>query len=128
MDDDASVITNISSRYFSEDERQMMSSKLNQKLSKGDLAHRPGPGMSSSSNHYYVITLNPFPGFISLPFLHYNFPHCLFLLLGGQQLSYVEAHRVIELANDIFGFNNWSSALIDLTQDYVRPVCKLVLL
>ena len=30
---------------------------------------------------------------------------------GGRRLSYITGHKVIELANSIFGFNGWSSAV-----------------
>lgn len=28
---------------------------------------------------------------------------------------------MIELANSIFGFNGWSSSIVDITPDFVRP-------
>jgi len=39
---------------------------------------------------------------------------------GGASFTYVESWKVIELANQIFGFNGWSSSVVDITPDYVR--------
>jgi recombination DNA repair RAD52 pathway protein len=41
--------------------------------------------------------------------------------------TYVESWKAIELANQIFGFNGWSSAVVDITPDYVRPQLFVVL-
>jgi recombination DNA repair RAD52 pathway protein len=32
----------------------------------------------------------------------------------------VESWKAIELANSIFGFNGWSSSIVDITPDFVR--------
>ena len=42
---------------------------------------------------------------------------------GGGKVSYIEAWKVIALANDVFGFNGWSSSVQSITQDYLdeRP-------
>jgi hypothetical protein len=34
--------------------------------------------------------------------------------------TYVESWRAIALANSIFGFNGWSSSVVDITPDFVR--------
>jgi DNA recombination protein Rad52 len=50
---------------------------------------------------------------------------------GGTSFTYVESWKVIELANQIFGFNGWSSSVVDITPDYVRsltPRTKLTIL
>lgn len=38
---------------------------------------------------------------------------------GGPKLTYVEGWKVINLANDVFGFNGWSSSVVSLTTDYI---------
>jgi hypothetical protein len=42
-------------------------------------------------------------------------------LLIGPKLTYAEGWKIINLANEVFGFNGWSSSIINLTVDYVRP-------
>lgn len=41
---------------------------------------------------------------------------------GGNKVNYLAADKVINLANEVFGFNGWSSAIRDVTVDYVRVV------
>jgi DNA repair and recombination protein RAD52 len=38
---------------------------------------------------------------------------------GGQKVHYLAAEKCINLANEVFGFNGWSSAVRDLTVDFV---------
>lgn len=38
---------------------------------------------------------------------------------GGQRVHYVAAEKCIALANDIFGFNGWSSSIQNVTMDFV---------
>ncbi|KAG8871560.1 DNA repair protein rad52 [Tulasnella sp. 332] len=38
---------------------------------------------------------------------------------GGQKLTYVEGWKAINLANEVFGFNGWSSSIQSLTVDYI---------
>jgi len=38
---------------------------------------------------------------------------------GGPKLTYVEGWKVINLANEVFGFNGWSSNVVSLTIDFV---------
>ncbi len=38
---------------------------------------------------------------------------------GGQKVHYVSGEKVIALANEVFGFNGWSSAIRDVTIDFV---------
>lgn len=38
---------------------------------------------------------------------------------GGQKLSYAEGWKVINLANEVFGFNGWSSSIVSLTVDFM---------
>ncbi|WOO81491.1 DNA repair and recombination protein rad22 [Vanrija pseudolonga] len=38
---------------------------------------------------------------------------------GGPKLSYLEGWKAINLANDVFGFNGWSSTIISLKTDYM---------
>lgn len=37
----------------------------------------------------------------------------------GVRLFYLEGWRIIEAANDVFGFNGWSHSVVDLKVDYV---------
>lgn len=39
---------------------------------------------------------------------------------GGAKVSYIQGEKVINLANQIFGFNGWSSTVVDMNVDYVR--------
>lgn len=34
---------------------------------------------------------------------------------GGQKLAYIEGWRLIALANEVFGFNGWSHAVVQQT-------------
>ncbi|XP_071358032.1 DNA repair protein RAD52 homolog isoform X2 [Trachinotus anak] len=38
---------------------------------------------------------------------------------GGQRVCYVEGHRVISLANEIFGYNGWSHSISQQNVDFV---------
>lgn len=38
---------------------------------------------------------------------------------GGGKVQYLEAWKVINLANEIFGFNGWSSSIQNISVDYV---------
>ncbi|WRT66896.1 uncharacterized protein IL334_003860 [Kwoniella shivajii] len=38
---------------------------------------------------------------------------------GGPKLSYIEGWKVINLANEVFGFNGWSSSIVSLKTDYL---------
>ncbi|KAK9766560.1 DNA repair protein rad52 [Basidiobolus ranarum] len=38
---------------------------------------------------------------------------------GGTRVAYLEGWKSINLANDMFGFNGWSSTIIDYTVDYL---------
>ncbi|KAF8879666.1 hypothetical protein CPB84DRAFT_1793199 [Gymnopilus junonius] len=38
---------------------------------------------------------------------------------GGPKLTYVEGWKIINLANEVFGFNGWSSSVVSLTMDFV---------
>lgn len=37
---------------------------------------------------------------------------------GGPKLTYVEGWKVINLANEVFGFNGWSSNIVSLSIDF----------
>lgn len=39
---------------------------------------------------------------------------------SGKPLTYIEGKTAINIANDIFGFNGWSTELKDTTIDFVR--------
>ena len=38
---------------------------------------------------------------------------------GGAKLTYVEGWRIINLANEVFGFNGWSTEVKSLELDFV---------
>ncbi|KAJ3782520.1 hypothetical protein GGU10DRAFT_78485 [Lentinula aff. detonsa] len=38
---------------------------------------------------------------------------------GGPKLVYAEGWKIINLANEVFGFNGWSSSLVSLTTDFI---------
>ncbi len=40
-------------------------------------------------------------------------------LRGSQKLTYTEGWKIINLANEVLGFNGWSSNVVNLTTDYV---------
>jgi len=37
---------------------------------------------------------------------------------GGPKLTYVEGWKIINLANEVFGYNGWSSSVISVTTDF----------
>jgi DNA recombination protein Rad52 len=39
---------------------------------------------------------------------------------GGGKVAYLEGNKAIALANEVFGFNGWSSSLGQVQIDYVR--------
>ncbi|KAM9816318.1 DNA repair protein RAD52 homolog [Syngnathus typhle] len=41
---------------------------------------------------------------------------------GGQKVCYIEGHRVISLANEMFGYNGWSHSISQQTVDFVDLV------
>ncbi|KAG8746002.1 DNA repair protein rad52 [Ceratobasidium sp. 414] len=38
---------------------------------------------------------------------------------GGPKLTYAEGWKVINLANEVFGFNGWSSSVLSITTEYI---------
>lgn len=38
---------------------------------------------------------------------------------GGPKLTYAEGWKIINLANEVFGFNGWSTNVISLTTDFI---------
>jgi len=38
---------------------------------------------------------------------------------GGPKLTYAEGWKIINLANEVFGFNGWSSSIVSLSLDFV---------
>lgn len=38
---------------------------------------------------------------------------------GGPKLTYAEGWKIINLANEVFGFNGWSSSVVSMTVDFV---------
>jgi DNA repair and recombination protein RAD52 len=41
---------------------------------------------------------------------------------AGQRVHYLAADKCINLANEVFGFNGWSSSIRDVQIDFVCPV------
>ena len=39
--------------------------------------------------------------------------------IAGKNVSYIEGCKVVELANEVFGFNGWSTAVTNQTVDFV---------
>ncbi|WVQ78161.1 hypothetical protein IAT38_000242 [Cryptococcus sp. DSM 104549] len=39
---------------------------------------------------------------------------------GSTKLSYIEGWKVINLANEVFGYNGWSSSIVSLTTDFLE--------
>lgn len=44
---------------------------------------------------------------------------CAQFFLVKVRLFYLEGWRIIEAANEVFGFNGWSHSVIDIKIDYV---------
>ncbi|KAJ7196478.1 RAD52 DNA repair protein [Mycena pura] len=38
---------------------------------------------------------------------------------GGPKLTYAEGWKIINIANDVFGFDGWSSNIVNMTTDYI---------
>ena len=38
---------------------------------------------------------------------------------GGPKLTYAEGWKIINLANEVFGFNGWSTSVVNMTTDFV---------
>lgn len=38
---------------------------------------------------------------------------------GGPKLTYAEGWKIINLANEVFGFNGWSSSVVSLSTDFI---------
>jgi DNA repair and recombination protein RAD52 len=38
---------------------------------------------------------------------------------GGPKLTYAEGWKIINIANEVFGFNGWSSSVVSLTVDFI---------
>ncbi|KAG6868534.1 hypothetical protein C0993_001422 [Termitomyces sp. T159_Od127] len=38
---------------------------------------------------------------------------------GGPKLTYAEGWKIINLANEVFGFNGWSSNIVNITTDFI---------
>nr|ACO11517.1 DNA repair protein RAD52 homolog [Caligus rogercresseyi] len=41
---------------------------------------------------------------------------------GGQRVAYIEGHKLVRLANEIFGFNGWSHSVTNSSIDFVDHV------
>jgi len=38
---------------------------------------------------------------------------------GGPELTYPEEWKIINLANEVFGFDGWSSSIVNITTDFI---------
>ena len=45
---------------------------------------------------------------------------------SGSKVHYLAAEKCIGLANEVFGFNGWSSSIRDVTVDFVRVMTNRV--
>lgn len=84
-----------------------MQAKLNQRLGPEYISNRSGPGeqpLSFSNLSYLSLTT------------------LLMYTSGGQRMSYIEAWKAIDLANDVFGYNGWNTTLKTLEVDYIDSV------
>lgn len=43
---------------------------------------------------------------------------------AGPKLTYAEGWKIINLANEVFGFNGWSSSVLSITTDYVSSLAN----
>lgn len=83
---------------FTPEERAEIQRQLDTKLSKDQIATRAGPG--GCKRLFLDIDIHIFTFHLA-------------------KVSYLETWRAIEIANHIFGYNGWSSSVINLSQDYV---------
>lgn len=44
---------------------------------------------------------------------------------GGQKVHYLAAEKCINLANEVFGFNGWSSAIQNIQHDFVCRIWRV---
>ena len=84
---------------FTEEMEDRVGRMLSMKIPPELVASRPGPGNCASIRKD------------------------AFRITDGLYLAkiyYIEAHRVISMANEVFGFNGWNSRIISSTVDFVR--------
>lgn len=81
-----------------------MQAKLNQRLGPEFISTRQGPGGANRSSAFREKCLPT---------------EDLFLAVTGTRLSYLEGWKAIELANEVFGFNGWSSSITRMDVDFV---------
>jgi hypothetical protein len=43
---------------------------------------------------------------------------------GGKKVHYLQADKCINLANQVFGFNGWSSCITNMEVDFVSPLLE----
>jgi len=44
---------------------------------------------------------------------------------GKSSLHYISGEKIINLANEVFGFNGWSSSIVNVSIDYVCVMSSL---
>lgn len=47
---------------------------------------------------------------------------------GGKKVHYIQADKCINLANQVFGFNGWSSSITSMEVDFVRVLVSVIVL
>lgn len=55
-----------------------------------------------------------------LPFPNRLFFSSFLASCDAASFTYLESWKAISIANGIFGFNGWSSSVVDITPDFVR--------
>lgn len=86
-----------------------LQAKLDRKLGPEYISTRPGGG--GRCIHTLVLALAHSNG---VPVL-------------GMRLTYVEGWKAINLANEVFGFNGWSSSITNMNVDFVSSLWPLTL-
>ncbi|CAE6467745.1 unnamed protein product [Rhizoctonia solani] len=94
-----SQMSNAGNSSLSMEQLAQMQAKLNKKLGPEFISQRPGPGGGEYSNSSTL--------FIPLR------------SVLGVKLTYAEGWKIINLANEVFGFNGWSSSVLSITTEYI---------
>ena len=82
---------------YVEDEAAQIQAKLDRKLEPSEIKQRPGTNGGDHSIYSWTMT---------------NY----FLIV---KLAYLEGWKAYSLANEVFGFNGWSSSIMDLKIDFI---------
>ncbi|RUP50770.1 hypothetical protein BC936DRAFT_137719 [Jimgerdemannia flammicorona] len=98
---------NPSSSSFEPDEFERLRRTLQRRLGPEYISHRQGPGAGMPSRCTFVPA-----GALTNTF-------CATSWSTGGKVTYIEGFTAFNLANEIFGFNGWSSSVMDITIDFV---------